>query len=1444
MKGRMPEKMSSWKRSVFFVFALVGFLATFVQQLDAQELSTNRFFLKLKAGYEPQRAALGSGITLPASLEAIRSTSNISAVSQLLSQHASFRKGSFDLERILLLETSSPEKMDEILSAFSSDPSVEYAQREIVYKLDFLPNDSAYASQWGMHRIGMGKAWDKTRGSADVAVGVIDTGIDYEHPDLRSQVWINRAEDINGNGLFDPWPSSEMRNGVSGDLDGIDNDGNGFADDVIGYDFVDQPGFANAAGGDYREPDPDVLDEMGHGTSVSGIIAAETNNGIGIAGIAPDCKIMTLRAFDARGYGTESDVARALAYAVNNGAAIVNMSFGDVQYSRVLRDVIRYAYGRGVTMVASAGNAQTDRLHYPSAYDETISIAATLSNDATAGFSNFGATIDIAAPGQGITTTGRNGTYGSFDGTSASAPFVTGVAALIKSLHPEFSPEEVRGVLIASAEDLGTQGWDSRYGSGLLNAARAVELEHPSVVKILSPKTNTGTKNDEIVIVGTAASPLMTGYSLSYGYGVNPNQWTEITSFEMRQAIAETLAVWSVSTLADTTYTIRLSAKSDKGITLEDRVVVHVDRSAPVFRGFGFVPAIDGRHNGVAAGFITDEPTLGKVFYRVKGSGNDWSWISAEGTSENNLFINDVHTTFLGEKQLFPGQTYEMYFSAINEVGLEKTFRNQGVNFELEVGQPISEFGFRKKGYALPNGRLFNRPTDFNANGRPELALNDYSDNSRLKILEYDGTSFVNIGGDALGDKFPRGVGDLNRNGKQELLASFVRRGYLYEAAAPNQAPSALIAADSSSTFWPITIADVNKDGRDELLAVISDTSVGIYQLSDANQLNRIAMIVNPTPVNPLTRRNEFSAPRVAIGDFKRNGRTHLLFGDSDGDFWIVEHQGGNTFQTIWIAENDYIDASEFVAAGDFNGDGKDEFAIGVRTGHDDVIPFWFFGIYNLDGQNRSVQHWTQQFYGVEESSQSGAFTRISNSLTAGNVDDDPADELVITVFPELYVIDYDAASQTYAPMWTLPLVNTNAVTIADFDGNGINEIALATPDSIVFYERDLPYAGPPPVRSLRVEYITPASVRISWTIDRPVPLFRLYKGSNVQDLQLFGTLPASGVTDFDIEIGRTYLYAVASYDSTLSQTESPRMLSRILRPHEQPVIDTILYQQQGQLLVKVSQDLATTLPSVTAFLLDETRVPESVALIDARSLLLSFKELSDGPHGLRLIDLRDAEGIPFDPNALASVDVQNIVENDCYVERVEYIPPRSFSIYFNTPVEKATAEQAMHYVFTPLGTAVTAMRDEQNTKRVTVDLAAGTPIGAIGKEYVLKVTDVLCMNGARIVSGAGSTAGVIINKQTLDDVFVFPNPWSEREGQDFVTFGNLTQRATIRIYTVSGLFINEVKETDGNGGVEWNLRDDSGKLVPGGVYFFYATGFDGNGNEVPPKTGKFTIAR
>jgi len=303
------------------------------------------------------------------------------------------------------------------------------------------PNDPLFAAQWALDNSGQTggtpdadidapEAWDIQTGDANVVVAVIDTGIDYNHPDVAANIWINPGEDNPPLGVVD-----------GNDFDGTDADGNGYFDDILGYDF------AGAVGTDPGDTDNDPMDVDGHGTHVAGIIGAVGDNDEGIAGVCWNVRLMALKSFADDGEGYDVDAILAIYYAVENGADIINASWGYYDYSQAMFDMVEIAEQEGVLIVASAGNEANDtdaRPHYPSGFelDNIISVMATGHRDEVADYSDWGATsIDLAAPGgnivlnyvEGIYSTVLGGAYDFKQGTSMAAPHVACAAALMLS---------------------------------------------------------------------------------------------------------------------------------------------------------------------------------------------------------------------------------------------------------------------------------------------------------------------------------------------------------------------------------------------------------------------------------------------------------------------------------------------------------------------------------------------------------------------------------------------------------------------------------------------------------------------------------------------------------------------------------------------------------------------------------------------------------------------------------------------------------------------------------------------------------------------------------------------------------------------------------------------------------------------------------------------------
>jgi serine protease len=372
------------------------------------------------------------------------------------------------------VELSAGTDLQSALAAYRNDPNVVFAEPDYRVSLNLLPDDPSFGNLWGLNNDGSGggtldsdidapEAWDVITGRHETIVAVIDTGIDYNHPDLAANIWVN-ADEIPGNR--------------------IDDDKNGYVDDVHGFDFVNRDG--------------DPMDDHFHGTHVAGTIGAVGDNGQGIAGVNWSIQIMALKFLDSSGGGYTSDAIEALNYAVANGAIASNNSWGGGGFSAAFQTAVQNAANKGHIFVAAAGNDGSNNdtePFYPAGYnvDNVVSVAATDRNDNLAYFSNYGSkSVELAAPGVNIYSTfptrltdamrdgGFSTHYASISGTSMATPHVTGVIALVASLHPDWSYEQIIEQVLNTVDVI--PGAVNTITGGRLNAAAAVGNAPPDVL--------------------------------------------------------------------------------------------------------------------------------------------------------------------------------------------------------------------------------------------------------------------------------------------------------------------------------------------------------------------------------------------------------------------------------------------------------------------------------------------------------------------------------------------------------------------------------------------------------------------------------------------------------------------------------------------------------------------------------------------------------------------------------------------------------------------------------------------------------------------------------------------------------------------------------------------------------------------------------------------------
>jgi len=386
------------------------------------------------------------------------------------------------LPNTYLLKLSATEDPKEVKEKYKQDPEVVYAEPNYVVTIELLPDDASFSYLWGLHNTGQRgnadadidapEAWDICTGSREVIVAVIDTGVDYQHPDLASNSWVNTGE-IPGNS--------------------IDDDGNGYVDDIRGWDFYNH--------------DNNPMDDNGHGTHCAGIIGAVGNNGEGVAGIMWQTKIMPLKFASSSGSGYTSDAAAAILYADMMGADVISNSWGGSGYSITLENAIASS---SALVVCAAGNDAENidsSPFYPASFSspQVLAVAASTATDTLASFSNYGSSsVDVAAPGEYIYSTLRSGSYGFMSGTSMATPHVAGVAGLLNAYSPGL-PNSVIKAAILDGVDQKTSLSGKVLTSGRINAYTSLGLLPPASLSItgITPSSAPNTSPVSVTISGT-----------------------------------------------------------------------------------------------------------------------------------------------------------------------------------------------------------------------------------------------------------------------------------------------------------------------------------------------------------------------------------------------------------------------------------------------------------------------------------------------------------------------------------------------------------------------------------------------------------------------------------------------------------------------------------------------------------------------------------------------------------------------------------------------------------------------------------------------------------------------------------------------------------------------------------------------------------------------------
>ncbi|MFB6229710.1 MAG: S8 family serine peptidase [Salinibacter sp.] len=1318
---------------------------------------------------------------------------------------------------------------------------VRYVQSNIAFSLNSSPgriaasarSDSVLSSENAfldsldhLSVIRAPDGWDVTTGDRSVSVGVVDAGIYLRHPDLANQFQGNPAEDLNDNDVLD-----------ASDRNGVDDGGNGYVDDVVGYDFVDRPGVAKE--GEYRNRDPDPSpDSTGafsfHGTAVAGVISARAADPqAGMVGVAPRTRLVALRAFGGDGFGRTDDIAAAIVYGASRGVDVLNLSFGRSRAAPLLEEAIEFAVDQGTVVVASAGNGgAVDVPHYPSDYPEVISVV-WLAEDGddvpNPSFSQHGIGADLGAPGSNVFTTlyprrrvlndqpiRQKDLYGSLSGSSFSAPQVAGAAALLRSVDSTLSPTSIQSILAGTAADIDGVSWDHTTGAGRLDVARGLLRSYPARTTLLSPEHNQGVRgNEPVSVVGTALDPSFQDYALYYAQGTRnldarPDPWVPIAGPIGTRAYRDTLARWNVSTLPEGAYTLRLVTTLDDGRTVEDRRRVVIDRTRPEARvKFLGAGRVDGRW-GVLADVASDDTVQSRMRIRLRGGTH-----VVEGefeTSRQGLFWTD-------ESGL--GGTASVRITLTNRSGLH-------TQVERTVSVPPDQSNsalLRRAETDVPNGVLLPHSTDFDGDQLSEIVLTQTRNgglSDTLRVFEWSPSGFVSSD-TLLARLFPKDVGDTNLDGRKELLlqvggATVLLEQRTADGGLPNQIAYADTTGVSGAREGPsihgALLTDLDRDRQGEIVGnwKKDDTSRTKWRVLERRDsgFERVDQLEYPTD-RTRSGQPQRGSPNAASGDFDGDGQRDLLVGDRDGNWVIYESTGNDEFEVAWTYETRRFGTDTRFAVGNILGDRRPEFVTfstfdpRSQEGGEFEPAISFYHVWRAVGDDTYERVYRLPVAGPRPS---------AGGLTAADFTGDGLEEVAIVHPPSLIVLGRSEQGEMNVlhHRRMRPSVRGPSIVAEDFTGSGTPSLVTSSSgDSLQRYVVNRPGLRRPPPRWVRARPAGASSSRLSWRAPEADSV-TVYSGTPGATL---GREAVTSDSSIVVEGSARKRFALRAWrDGQLSTFSSDRQV----RPHAPATVTQISYPEPATVRLRFTEPLARSVRP-DQFQLRSHGAPRSVLRANGGTgLLLRFPDTLAGTSStLTWTGVTDTSGLAVG-HTQASVSLPAPSTSSLFVKDSKITGEQRVRLTFSAPLDGDAARDPTHYNVRPRGFVEDVQANGSTPTTVTV-LLDDVVAGATGEEAVLAVTSMRSAQGASLAD-EGATVRLTQPADDLSNVFVYPNPVKLAKHDHRLTIAGLPRTATVRIYHPSGRLVDVLSVKNGRtGGTTWDLTNQQGERVPSGIY-------------------------
>jgi subtilisin family serine protease len=938
---------------------------------------------------------------------------NAARVENIAGGPRAFRAANASATQPQRIEVREGVKVASELARLQGNPAVEYVEPNYPIQLTaatnakgVFPNDFEFSKLYGLNNAGgvnaktnadvkAPAAWAFTTGDKKVVVAVIDTGIDYLHEDLKENLWENPGEIP---------------------FNGIDDDGNGFVDDFYGYDFVSS--------------DSDPFDDNEHGTHVAGTIGAKGNNGIGSVGVCWDVSLMALKAFDEQGNGSVAEAIEAIHYAVENGARIINASWGLDERSRALDEAAQFAAQAGVLIVAAGGNNGWEAPFYPASFDTVLAVGASDARDARALFSNYGPYVDVAAPGVNIFSTLPENRYGFQSGTSMAAPHVSGAAALVLARFPNYTRQELFDILVNSVEGV---LFDQPQGRGRLDISQAVQVDQPLPTARLSLPANVSGIVD---VSGTALGSFFTGYTVKVGAGRTPTNWIEIASSNSRVTNGF-LARLDSALVPDGLAVVQLAVQNQNGSQAVAQAPIRT------FNGIITYPLsgdILGPGRYAVRGTVHGAGNTYEILYGAGLLPTSWTRVSSGGSGLVDAVLGEWDTSEL------PTGHYQLRLVVSN--GERRTEFNAPaiyIDRNLRAGWPV--YVPTDSDFPLTEWRNL-RPADLDGDGKMELVLVDAGTRNRKQQITVYNLNGTLAWARELGFDIPPdapAIGDIDGDGKKEIFVDSTNgivafhhdgtpvKGWPVQTAARNHAK---------------VLADLDHDGHLELIAYSQEYAA--TQVAEMRQLTIYRAngeVLRTWQMAWCGFTNDVQKIYPAVANLDTNADLEIVVPSGCSELVAFDHDRA---EAKWrAAVTGELLSSPVI--GDVDGDGSmDVIAAVSAAGEHEPAGVYVF---NSDGQR--WRGWPV----LEEYS-------FISAPVLGDLDRDGRLEIVLvnnSVSASAHVLQWDGFD---ADGWPVKLpTKTNSrvgVTLGDVNADGRPDVLLTAPGypGLALSQRDPDYLG------------------------------------------------------------------------------------------------------------------------------------------------------------------------------------------------------------------------------------------------------------------------------------------------------------------------------------------------------------------------------------------------